>query len=154
MTARYVVIHDTRYSYEAKVGISRQVLHLTPRVLPWQTLGAHELRVTPRPDVAREGTDAFGNTIREFCVERDHDELRVVCESRVAVSERSYPNLAESPPWEKVRDALSYRADARSRPTSSSRRNFSSSRRACATSASSPRGRSRASRAVSRCSPA
>ena len=95
MTARYTVLHDTHYTYEAPVGISRQVLHLTPRETAYQTLLAHEIRVTPTPDISRDVIDPFGNPVRSFCVERDHGELSVVCESKVEVRPRAYPALAD-----------------------------------------------------------
>ena len=116
MSARYTVRHDTRYSYEAPVGISRQVLHLTPRVTAYQALLSHHIRVTPVPDISRDMVDAFGNNVRSFCVERDHERLAVVCESHVEVRARVYPDLATSPPWESVRDGLSYKAGRRLSP--------------------------------------
>ncbi len=110
MTARYTVLHETRYTYEAPVGISRQVLHLTPRGTSYQTLHAHQIRVAPVPDISRDMVDPFGNAVRSFCVERDHDSLEVVCESHVEVRARAYPELTASPPWEAVRNGLSYKA--------------------------------------------
>jgi transglutaminase-like putative cysteine protease len=110
MSARYTVVHDTRYTYEAPVGISRQVLHLTPRATSYQTLLSHEIRVSPVPDISRDMIDPFGNPVRTFCVERDHDKLEVVCESKVLVHARAYPPPSDSPPWESVRDGLAYKA--------------------------------------------
>ncbi len=110
MSARYTVLHETRYAYEAPVGISRQVLHLTPRDTSYQTLLSHEIRVSPVPAISRDMIDPFGNPVRSFCVERDHDRLEVTCESHVEVRAREYPPLDASPPWETVRDLLSYKA--------------------------------------------
>jgi hypothetical protein len=40
---KYVVVHETRYRYEQPVGLSRQVIHLTPRTTPWQSVEAHAI---------------------------------------------------------------------------------------------------------------
>jgi transglutaminase-like putative cysteine protease len=105
-----VVVHETHYTYEVPVGISRQVLHLTPRQTSWQSLLGHQLRITPLPEITHTATDPFGNPVRSFCVERDHDTLSVACESHVEVRARVYPAPEATPPWETVRDLLSYKA--------------------------------------------
>jgi transglutaminase-like putative cysteine protease len=117
MTTRsYVVVHETRYEYEQPVGLSRQVVHLTPRATEWQTPRGHRLRVTPEPDQLATGADAFGNPIRSFCIERDHSELSVHAESFVDVSERPLPADAQTPAWDQVRARLAYRAGRRPEP--------------------------------------
>jgi transglutaminase-like putative cysteine protease len=111
---KYVVVHETKYGYEHPVGLSRQILHLTPRTLPWQTVTAHEITVTPHPtDGLAALDDAFGNEARAFCIDVDHDELVVRAESSVVVSPRNYPADDASPPWDAVRERLAYRAGKR-----------------------------------------
>jgi transglutaminase-like putative cysteine protease len=114
--ARYRVDHETRYHYGQPVGMSRQVLHLSPRPLPWQTVLAHDLSISPRPDALDTSVDAFGNPRASFCLDVDHESLEVLARSHVEVRARAYPDPTLTPPWETVRERLSYRAGRRPSP--------------------------------------
>lgn len=110
-TARYHVIHETRYDYESPVSISRQHLHLTPRDCPWQSVLDHAIGIDPQPSLRASRHDAFGNPVVQFAIESPHNSLVVRAESRIAVR----PHLpevpfADTPPWERVRDAVAYGA--------------------------------------------
>ncbi|MCM8596574.1 transglutaminase family protein [Accumulibacter sp.] len=127
---RYHVLHETRYSYESPVSLSRQLLHLTPRECLWQHCLEHAISVSPEPSVVRERTDCFGNAVRELALEFPHDDLQVHAESTIDVFSRSTEGaspdsgtgthrcaadepdtcLPVSPAWEAVRDALAYGA--------------------------------------------
>jgi transglutaminase-like putative cysteine protease len=109
-TRRYVVVHDTTYSYEQPVGLSRQIVHLTPRVLPWQSCRSHRLEISPKPEMLSVSTDAFGNPLTSLCIEEDHSSLAVHTESCVEVTARIYPDDAATPAWDEVRARLAYRA--------------------------------------------
>lgn len=109
--ARYHVIHETLYDYESPVSISRQHLHLTPRDCPWQTCLEHAITIEPAPGLDASRVDCFGNPVRQFAIELPHNSLLVRAESRIVVR----PHLpekpfAESPAWERVRNALAYGA--------------------------------------------
>ncbi|MFO0615646.1 MAG: transglutaminase family protein [Polyangiaceae bacterium] len=106
----YVVLHETRYAYDQPVGISRQILHLTPRATPHQICTRHSVTVQPVPETRSTGTDAFGNALTTFCIERDHDALTVLAESEVTVCPRAIPPDDATPPWEDVRARLAYAA--------------------------------------------
>lgn len=115
--AKYVVVHDTKYGYEHPVGLSRQVLHLSPRELPWQKVVAHTIAVTPEPTGGSiEAHDAFGNPTRSFSIDVDHEELVVRAESTVEVIARQYPADDASPAWDAVRERLTYRAGRKPAP--------------------------------------
>lgn len=117
MTSRtYVVVHETRYDYEYPVGLSRQIVHLTPRAMPWQTCRKHVLDVTPHAEILARGEDVFGNPTTSFVIEADHAELVVRAESLVEVRARSVPPDDATPPWERVRDRLTYKAAERPDP--------------------------------------
>src|SRR5688572_17918879 len=60
-TQRYAVVHVTRYEYDQPVGLSRQILPLTPRETTWQTRRAHVIDVAPQPESIATSEDAFGN---------------------------------------------------------------------------------------------
>jgi transglutaminase-like putative cysteine protease len=111
----YAVVHVTRYDYSEPVGLSRQILHLSPRSTPWQTCKKHEIVITPTPDARAVALDAFGNPVTSLCIESDHASLVVRAESWVDVHERPLPADTATPPWEEVRARLSYAADKKPR---------------------------------------
>ncbi len=109
-SARYVVVHETRYTYQWSVGLSRQLVRLSPRELPYQSCSSHELVIDPKPEILSVGEDAFGNHVTSICIDQDHETLDVKATSRVEVISRAYPDDDDTPPWEDVRDRLTYRA--------------------------------------------
>lgn len=108
--ARYYVLHDTRYGYAEPVGLSRQLVRLRPRALPFQRVDRYHLSITPEPDVRSEREDAFGNSITAFCIEKNHDALSVCASYWVDVAPRPLPRESDTLPWEAVKDRFSYRA--------------------------------------------
>lgn len=108
--ARYHVVHETRYGYGEPVRLSRQVLHLAPRPLPWQRCEQLTLAISPRPDSLTEAADAFGNPITTVCIDESHDALSVRASYWAEVSARPAPDEAATLPWEDVRERLAYRA--------------------------------------------
>ena len=110
LSARYVVVHETPYSYQWSVGLSRQLVRLSPRDLSYQTCSEHQLVIHPTPEILSVGEDAFGNHITSICIDKDHDTLAVKATSRVEVSARTYPEDSDTPRWEDVRQRLTYRA--------------------------------------------
>lgn len=113
--ALYHVVHETSYSYESPVSLSRQHLHLTPRDCPWQSSIAHQVLIEPEPSFLRLRYDHFGNPVRQFAIEAPHSRLIVHAESTIEVQAHlpvggQDASLANSPPWEQVRDALAYGA--------------------------------------------
>jgi transglutaminase-like putative cysteine protease len=101
---RYQVIHETRYSYEAPVVLSQQLLHLTPRVLDFQALEQHQVAVAPEPAETAGRSDYFGNPVTQIVLATPHSELSVRAESLVAVAARTAP--ANDAPWEEMRERL------------------------------------------------
>ena len=108
--ARYRVIHDTHYQYDAPVALSRQLLHLTPRELPRQQCLEHRRQVTPSPSFQLENADAFGNPTTMMAFEAPHDELWVRTESIVDVFAPQPATFACTPTWESVRNRMQYHA--------------------------------------------
>ncbi len=109
-TRGYFVVHETSYAYEHTVSLSRQIVHLAPRPLSWQTCRSHSLTVTPQPEILGVGEDAFGNRITSLSIEAEHTSLTVHSESWVDVTQRVYPEDLTTPPWETVRGRLAYQA--------------------------------------------
>ncbi|MFT3850338.1 MAG: transglutaminase family protein [Propionivibrio sp.] len=110
LSARYRVVHETRYLYENPVSVSRQQLHLTPRDCPWQRVIAHEIEIEPAPTLCRASLDHLGNPLRQFAIEAPHDRLRVCAESTIEVRTRFPLAIEASPGWEQVREALAFGA--------------------------------------------
>jgi transglutaminase-like putative cysteine protease len=107
---RYRVEHQTIYHYSAPVSLSHQRLHLTPRPVACQQVHSHEVRITPEPTLWHETRDTFGNPVIVLTLETAHDTLEVVARSTIAVNLRVLPSGEETPPWEWVREALTYHA--------------------------------------------
>jgi transglutaminase-like putative cysteine protease len=116
MKKTYVVVHDTNYDYAEPVGLSRQVLHLSPRSTPLQTCISHTLDIAPEAEILASAEDAFGNRIVSFCIEDNHDSLSVRAQSVVEVAERALPDDDATPAWDAVKSRLAYRAGRRLSP--------------------------------------
>jgi transglutaminase-like putative cysteine protease len=99
-SARYQVVHETRYEYSSTVTSSRQLAHLKPRVTPWQELQAHRVEIEPAPSERADGDDYFGNDVLRFAVDQPHDELVVRSESVVSVRSYADANADDATPWE------------------------------------------------------
>jgi transglutaminase-like putative cysteine protease len=82
------VTHETAYRYASPVTLSRQLLHLTPRELPWQQLLSHRITVQPAVSESATGRDYFGNPVAHAVVTTPHKALSIIAESRVLVHER------------------------------------------------------------------
>ena len=87
----YQVMHDTLYHYQLPVSLSRQILRLTPRQLPWQDVFASHVDTQPQPARIHAMRDAFGNEVLLFSLEQEHTELAFRARSRVEVKPRYLP---------------------------------------------------------------
>jgi len=101
---KYDVLHETVYSYESPVVLSQQLLHLTPRVVDFQRLGAHRIDVLPAPAETSTRDDYFGNPVTQIMLAAPHASLTVRSHSSVEVLPRTIPAASET--WEQVRDRL------------------------------------------------
>lgn len=112
----YHIQHDTEYDYHSPVTQSRQILRLTPRVLPWQTPVSHAIDVDPKPDHMDYLLDCFGNPLQYFTLMSDHRELSVRAHSVVNIGHRYLPAPAATPSCEAVVDHLRFMPDKRYLP--------------------------------------
>jgi len=104
---RLSILHETHYRYSAPVVLSQQLLHLTPRTLPWQTCERHRITIEPTAGELAERDDYFGNRTVHLLLAAPHDSLLVRAESEVNVKPR--PRERRSSPkisWEAVRARL------------------------------------------------
>ena len=103
----YRVEHVTLYEYTTPVTLSQQLLHLTPRALPWQQCETHALAIEPQAAEYVEREDFFGNRIVQFAVRTAHKELRVSADSTIHLRARwDDLDVDSSPRWETVRERL------------------------------------------------
>jgi len=100
----YRVTHETIYRYESPVVLSQQLLHLTPRVLDFQALGEHRIRILPAPAETVSRDDYFGNPVTQILLAAPHASLSVRTESAVSVTARAYAVGSEA--WEALRERL------------------------------------------------
>jgi transglutaminase-like putative cysteine protease len=105
---RYRVKHETVYSYASDVVHSHQLLHLVPRPSPYQQCVEHSLTISPSAFTRRDETDAFGNLVTRVEFEHAHRQLDVTTDMEVEVHPRPPVSAADTLPWEKVREMLSY----------------------------------------------
>ncbi len=112
MNRRYRVRHETVYSYGGNVAHSHQLLHLTPRAVPYQTCHFHSLELQPQPSARRDDVDAFGNPVTRLEYDRPHDRLEVLAQLDIEVHAPEPPPAQASLPWEEVRRALCYPGNA------------------------------------------
>ena len=113
---RLRVVHHTHYRYAPAVVMAQHLAHLRPLGLPDQTVTAHSVTVTPAPAHITESLDAFGNLRCFFALQSPHDALSVLSDCEVET--RAPLDLPDAPPWEAVRDHLTYRAGAPYDPAS------------------------------------
>ncbi|WP_432240701.1 transglutaminase family protein [Herbaspirillum robiniae] len=102
----YQIRHQTTYQYSLPVRLSHQMLHLTPRELPWQHCISHSVNIQPAPQLVRSYEDNFGNVIKGFSLDTDHTSLDVHADSWVELTSRSLPQDALS--WDEAVMQQSY----------------------------------------------
>src|SRR2546430_17217991 len=86
---RLSVTHETRYRYSSPVALSQQLLHLTPRVLPWQSCHAHQIDVEPTASEMTEREDYYGNRTVSLVIAVPHQELVARAASAVSIEPRA-----------------------------------------------------------------
>jgi transglutaminase-like putative cysteine protease len=87
--------------------LSQQLLHLSPRALPWQSCEIHRLAIEPTANEATEREDYYGNRTVHLLIAVPHEELVVRAESQVSVKPRVQSALAAPRvPWDAVRARL------------------------------------------------
>ena len=103
---RYIVEHETHYSYVVPVSQSWQLGRLTPRMLPWQRVVSHSLSIEPLPNERHEATDSFGNVVTHFGLHGAHHQLRVRMHCQVEVAERPRLETDHAMTVAEVREAV------------------------------------------------
>ncbi len=111
------ITHDTRYAYAAPVSLAHHLAHLKPLDDAFQQRLHFEMRVSPEPELLREGCDALGNADCHFSLAAPHRDLQVRAVSRVRVRPRFAALDAEgAPAWDALAASLRYVARAPFQP--------------------------------------
>jgi len=101
------VTHETRYRYSSPVVLSQQLLHLSPRALPWQRCEQHEINVEPTASEITQREDYYGNRTASLVIAVPHEALIVRAASSITVEPRARAALAApKASWEAVRARL------------------------------------------------
>ena len=103
---RYRVRHTTTYAYSNAVSVCHNQLHLCPRQCLHQTCTFHELLVFPEAALVSRSMDYYGNPVTFFTLQEPHQALTMTANSVVEVAAVEPPEVAVSPAWEDVRDAV------------------------------------------------
>lgn len=101
----YDIRHVTTYSYASSVSFARCTLRLEPRQGDGQTLLSHIVEIRPRPAVRTVRSDFFGILTESVIVEAPHRMLRIDSRARVVIDRHAPMRDAESPAWERIREA-------------------------------------------------
>jgi transglutaminase-like putative cysteine protease len=105
---RYTITHRTAYRYTEPVSLCQNVAHLFARVCRRQWLEPSVLAISPDPAVIEERSDYFGNPAHYFTIQEPHRELTVEARHRITVEPPRPPDPGATPPWEEVRDRLTW----------------------------------------------
>ena len=98
----YTVRHVTQYDYATPVDLGTHMLHMQPRVLPWQRVLRSELVADPAPAELRHATDCFGNAVTWMFLDTAHPRFVVTSDATVDVQPPFVPAAASTPAWEEV----------------------------------------------------
>jgi transglutaminase-like putative cysteine protease len=106
-SARFHVLHETRYEYAATVALSQKLMHLTPRSFQFQQCESHTISLNPADSERTAGIDYFGNHTNYCVVSEPHQNLLVRAESTLTLLPRPGQEIiANSVPWEQARDGI------------------------------------------------
>ena len=101
----YDIKHVTTYSYASQVSFARCALRLRPLTGDGQSLQSHSVDIRPRPSERNSRVDFFGIEIETILIDSPHRLLKIESRSRVDVDRHPPERDAQSPPWERVREA-------------------------------------------------
>jgi transglutaminase-like putative cysteine protease len=102
----YDVSHRTVYRYSTPVVQSQHVVHMSPRVVPRQSVKGHILLIDPAPTIRTEREDYNGNRVVMFDIEQEHAELIVHAQSKISVTAPPPVDLDATMPWEALAEAV------------------------------------------------
>jgi transglutaminase-like putative cysteine protease len=111
---RYKIWHSTEYLYQETVSTGHNRLCLVPRSSPEQSCLCSEVKITPTPDELTYRTDFFGNTLLFMSIYKEFNNLEIVSESTLEISERALAKRAAQSTvlWSDVQNKSALQGDA------------------------------------------
>jgi len=109
---RYRIRHTTTCDYTDEIQHAQHTLHLNPRALPRQTFTKNLITIDPPAARLVEHVDYFGNPITYLAMEVPHRKLMIRVDFEVDVAPAPDDDLALTPPWEQIQDAVRAPPDA------------------------------------------
>ncbi|HLQ76952.1 MAG TPA: transglutaminase family protein [Terriglobia bacterium] len=106
----FEITHTTRYNYASPVARGLNEVHLTPRVLPLQSVRESVIQVDPAPAFLHHRTDYFGNEVSTFAVIERHERLTTTAKSLVEVRDGA-DEIQSALSWEDARKLIAETAD-------------------------------------------
>jgi transglutaminase-like putative cysteine protease len=101
---KFDVSHKTLYRYSSVVVQSQHLIHMSPRVTPWQAVRHHSLIVEPAPSLLSTDIDTFGNGVTVVEIEVPHKELVLHARSTIETSPRQKLSPATTTPWDRLHE--------------------------------------------------
>ncbi|MGF1577854.1 MAG: transglutaminase domain-containing protein [Gemmataceae bacterium] len=102
----YRVTHTTTYDYSESVSLSHNMLRVIARNSLNQQCHRSRLFISPTPASSTVGEDYFGNPTNFITILDAHKQFRVTAINVTEVHKPHIPDVAQTPPWEHVRDRL------------------------------------------------
>lgn len=100
------VSHKTVYRYSQPVVQSQHLVHMSPRMVPGQTIHYHSLIIEPAPALRQERIDNLGNPAVILDIEVPHKELVLLARSRIETTRSAPLRPAETAPWDRLDEAF------------------------------------------------
>lgn len=100
----YDISQTTGYVYAYPVPVASHVLRMVPVDRTRQRVIASHFSIEPEPVEWSEATDFFGNRVAIVRIETAHTRFTVRTSARVEVTPADFPDPAQAPAWEAVRD--------------------------------------------------
>lgn len=102
----YLLSHRTSYSYASSVDSAHHIAHLRAREFPGQKVTSISIATEPKPELAVQHIDYFGNLIDIYRIDHPHQRFDIEVRAAIEVRFPEPPPAAGTPPWEEIRALL------------------------------------------------
>jgi len=103
---RYLLSHRTSYTYASSVDSAQHIAHLRAREFPGQKVSSISIATAPRPAMAVQHIDHFGNHIDIYRIDKPHQRFDIEVRAAIDVNFPDPPAADRTPKWEEVRAIL------------------------------------------------
>jgi transglutaminase-like putative cysteine protease len=103
---KYLLSHRTSYTYASSVDSAHHIAHLRAREFAGQKVSAISIATSPKPALAVQHIDHFGNLIDIYRLDKPHQRFDIEVRAAIDVHFPDPPPASRTPKWEEVRAAL------------------------------------------------